>query len=300
MKDTLKASFRRRAGLRCWFPVFAGLLFLASAVGVRGQEDKSAPLVFGRHVPERKDDFAWENDRVAFRMYGPALEADGEISSGIDVWSKSTSDLVIDKWYKGEDYHTDHGQGGDFYKVGPSRGCGGIAIYHAGKIVPSRNWTRQRILESKPDRLTFRLEYAPWEVGGREFAETKTISLKAGSNMNHIESVFSSDRDESFTVAVGIVLREGKGGVLKMDKETGLILYWEPETENGHIGCAVVVNPDRLVDMIEKDGHAIALLNAEIGKPVEYYAGACWSKSKYFPTVEQWEDYLSDFTKEAF
>ena len=47
-----------------------------------------------------KDDFAWENDKIAFRMYGPALEADGEVSSGIDVWSKSTPRLVINDWYQ--------------------------------------------------------------------------------------------------------------------------------------------------------------------------------------------------------
>ena len=25
------------------------------------------------YVPERKDDFAWENDKIAFRAYGKAL-----------------------------------------------------------------------------------------------------------------------------------------------------------------------------------------------------------------------------------
>src|SRR5262245_33955903 len=32
---------------------------------------------YGRFVPERKDDVAWENDRIAYRVYGPALEATG-------------------------------------------------------------------------------------------------------------------------------------------------------------------------------------------------------------------------------
>src|SRR5690606_23752079 len=31
-----------------------------------------APRTYGRYVPERYDDFAWENDVVAFRMYGKA------------------------------------------------------------------------------------------------------------------------------------------------------------------------------------------------------------------------------------
>jgi Domain of unknown function (DUF4861) len=82
------------------------------------------PLVFGRTVPERKDDFAWENDKVAYRVYGPALQATGEISSGIDVWSKRVSDLIINDWYAKDaagqrtknpaiTYHKDSGQGLD-------------------------------------------------------------------------------------------------------------------------------------------------------------------------------------------
>ena len=36
--------------------------------------------VQARNVPERMDDFAWENDRVAYRVYGPALQATGRDS----------------------------------------------------------------------------------------------------------------------------------------------------------------------------------------------------------------------------
>ena len=50
-------------------------------------------------VPERKDDFVWENDKVAYRVYGPALQAMGEITSGIDVWSKRVPDLIVNAWY---------------------------------------------------------------------------------------------------------------------------------------------------------------------------------------------------------
>ena len=62
-----------------------------------------APQVFGRFVPERMDDFAWENNLIGYRMYGPALQATGEISNGIDVWQKRTSNLVVDHWYKNGD-----------------------------------------------------------------------------------------------------------------------------------------------------------------------------------------------------
>ena len=108
------------------------------------------PSCFGRHVPERMDDFAWENDKVAFRMYGPALEPKDGKASGVDVWSKRVSTPVINKWYKNGHYHSDHGEGADFYKVGPSRGCGGIGYMVNGKMVPltTQLQTGQRLTQS--------------------------------------------------------------------------------------------------------------------------------------------------------
>ena len=53
---------------------------------------------YGRFVRERHDDFAWENDRIAHRMYGAALETWAQeplTSSAVDVWSKRTRRLVI-------------------------------------------------------------------------------------------------------------------------------------------------------------------------------------------------------------
>ncbi|MBD9015129.1 MAG: DUF4861 domain-containing protein [Prevotella sp.] len=47
----------------------------------------------------RKDDIAWENDRCAYRVYGPALQRTGERSFGTDVWVKNTPDTVVYKRY---------------------------------------------------------------------------------------------------------------------------------------------------------------------------------------------------------
>ena len=42
-----------------------------------GEAIEMESYVYGRHYPERLDDIAWENDRVAYRAYGPALQARG-------------------------------------------------------------------------------------------------------------------------------------------------------------------------------------------------------------------------------
>ena len=58
---------------------------------------------YGRMYPERVDDIAWENDRGAYRCYGPALQRTGEDAFGNDVWVKNTPDLEVEKRYYIED-----------------------------------------------------------------------------------------------------------------------------------------------------------------------------------------------------
>ena len=71
------------------------------------ERNEAMEYCFSRIVPTRIDDYTWENDRVAFRTYGPAAQAlveegkaGGIISSGIDCWLKKVNYPVINKWYK--------------------------------------------------------------------------------------------------------------------------------------------------------------------------------------------------------
>jgi hypothetical protein len=73
-------------------------------------------------VPERLDDFAWESDRTAHRVYGPAIIKDPKehlISSGVDVWVKKVRTPVVDKWYKRGEYHHDHRRRPGLLQRGP-------------------------------------------------------------------------------------------------------------------------------------------------------------------------------------
>jgi hypothetical protein len=118
--------------------------------------------VYGRFNRERFDDFAWENDRVAHRMYGAALETSGKeplTSSTVDVWLKRTRRLVLNDWYLVDDYHRDHGEGGDFYPAGRTRGCGGSGLVVNGALVVSKNFRASRVLAAGPIRLVFELDY---------------------------------------------------------------------------------------------------------------------------------------------
>ena len=244
-------------------------------------------------MPQRKDDFAWENDRIAHRIYGPALEATGEITSGLDVWVKRTRKPVIEKWFYGAAYHKDHGEGLDMYKVGPSRGCGGTGIWRDGKLYVANNFVTWRVLEDGPSRVAFELGYAPYDASGVKVRETRRISLETGSNLSRIETRFDWEGGpEELQAVVGIVKRAG-GGAPDYAKDGSWMAYWEPEEPgNGTIGCGVVMTaPAKPMDTPEQ-----ALLQTAVkrGQSLVYYAGAGWSKSGDFPNKESWLRYVSE------
>ncbi len=249
---------------------------------VTGASPEFPPRAYGRCVPERLDDFAWENDRIGFRMYGPALEATGEISNGIDIWLKRTEEMVVDQWYRDGDYHTDHGKGLDCYKVGRTLGAGAMAPYVDDTIVLGNNYVSCRILDRGPLRIAFELVYAPYEADGAAVNEKRIVSLDAGDAFNRITELY----DRSFDAVAGIVLH-GEGEVLQ---EEGLTAYWEPQQgDNGHTAVAVIV-PGGAVGH-ENCGHLLTPATVEAGVPCTYYAGAGWSKAG-FADAAAWFDFV--------
>ena len=132
---------------------YDGKLIFQAGVGSKGKSvyyaQQGTPKQYetrakGRLFIERQDEFGWENDCVAYRVYGHG----GAV--GYDLFNKSTSDLMLDYWYASEQnqemrsvskqlrdrgyhdladqvynafcYHIDHGKGMDCYTVGPTLG----------------------------------------------------------------------------------------------------------------------------------------------------------------------------------
>lgn len=138
---------------------------------VTGQRENYPAEAFGRTVPERYDDYAWENNKVAYRLYGPALETSPEklVTPGIDVWVKCTDKLVIDEWYARGNYHHNYGDGMDCYKVGVTLGSGASLPFAGGKFwMMGHNYATARTLDNGPIRTSVELTYAPFD--GRRHA----------------------------------------------------------------------------------------------------------------------------------
>jgi hypothetical protein len=282
------------------------------------------PLVFGREAPERKDDFAWENQYVTYRVYGPALQATGEITSGIDVWSKRVPNFVIDSFYKRDaegqrthnpalSYHKDNGVGLDSYEVGKSRGCGGTGVLSGGKLWVSKNYTHLKLISSGPVRFQFELTYAPWDANGVEVTETKRITLDAGTHLNKIESTFIFAGPAVIDAAAGLALhaqadfRQLAHGRILSDWDTpqdpaagkiatGIIAApGQPATTsqlNDKALLVLPIPPLQTAFTTTQNGQALLVFPVKSGHTFTYYAGSGWSKAD-MPSQQAWDNYLT-------
>jgi hypothetical protein len=262
-------------------------------------------LVFARYVPERYDDFAWENDRIAHRIYGPGLDTPAAgrsrmTSSGIDVWVKRVRYPIVDRWYiRGHDnYHKDNGEGLDLYDVGTGRGCGGTGIWDGRDLHVSHNWSSWRVFANGPLRAVFELAYAPWDAGnGTMVSEVKRFTIDAGRNLDQIESTFTFSGPAELTAAVGI----GKHPKAKMSFTIGSnnawMSEWEdyPKPEASGVGTGLVLNQGLAASAAEDELNHLALVKVTSGQTIRYYAGAGWVHSGDFSGEADWRAYLAAF-----
>lgn len=253
--------------------------------------------VYGRFVREREDDFAWENDRIAHRTYGEALETwpqEPLTSSAIDVWVKRVSRLVINDWYMVDDYHRDHGEGGDFYSAGSTRGCGGNGIWADGHLYPSANFHNSRVFANGPIRLIFELTYPTWDVAGTRVSEIKRITLDAGQNFDHFESHYTIEGSADLSSAAGI--RKGKDAAAANSRESGTLRTWERLDDHGNLGCAIIVDPAMITGFPEDAKNFIATMKIPENHVVSYYAGFGWSETG-FVTSRDWGRQVAEFSE---
>ena len=277
-------------------------------VQINKEEQPSTEVIcYARFVPERTDDYAWENDKVAFRTFGPIAQKmkednikGGTLTSGIDAWLKKVDYPIINKWYKEDlsgkgSYHKDTGEGLDNFHVGASRGVGGIAAKVNNNYYFSKNFTEWKTITTGPIRTSFVLKYANWEAGGNIVEESKMISLDLGNNL----SKFSINLHGISTISAGLTLHE-KDGVVTGNKEKGWVSYWQPH-EDSELGSGIVASTNTFLgyekyDTDEKDlSNAYAALKL-IDNKVVYYAGFGWKESGLFKNQQDWENYLSLFS----
>jgi len=265
-----------------------------------------APKAFARYVPERLDDFAWENDVVGHRTYGPALAAPAppgsgkEVleTSGLDIWFKRVDYPIVDRWYnKGHDhYHKDEGEGMDMYNVGRSRGAGGTGVWDGTRLYTSGNYAGWKVLANGPIRAVFELTYDAWDAAGTKVTEVKRFTVDAGHQLDRIDSTFTFSGPSALTVAVGLnrtpsdKKQEPRIVVMK-DNTSHALLQWVEQATNGAFGTAVVLPAS--AGFAEDRLNELVLARVESGKPLRYWVGAAWDRAGRITSKAAWQAYVA-------
>ncbi len=258
------------------------------------------PRAVVHFAPERFDDLWWENDRIAHRIYGPALQAQEPPSgSGVDVWGKKARWPFMQRQMASGSYHVDHGEGLDFYEVGGGRGCGGLGVWYDNKLWTSRNFATYRILDTGGDVARFEVDYAAWPVDViRKVSETRRVELPMGSNFNRITSTLSSDTPEPLTVGIGIARRRPatRASNIRRDRAKGRLDVWGPEAAPGSIGISVLVDPKAVVGFVDDFDNYLILVEVQPGVPFTYHVGACWDGGADFKDRDAWWAHVDGLT----
>lgn len=289
--------------------------------------------VYGRQYPERLDDIAWENDKIAYRLYGPALQKNGNKSYGYDILTKSVSKLVIEERYaralnkdtkkiinklrsEGKNkeatklanfisYHIDHGDGLDCYDVGPTLGAGTAALMPDSVISYPFCYKNFEILDNGPLRFTVKLEFHPTTIAkDTNVIETRIIQLDKGSHLNKTTITYSGISKE-YPLGVGIVIHNSLINKENIKKNERYMSYTDlttnPKAGNGIIYIGTVFTKAIGIVKIQNFlypkgkglGHLLGICSYKPGDNFIYYWGASWSKCNF--TEEKWNNYLKNY-----
>ena len=296
----------------------------------RGVPQAFKSSVDGQLYAWRVDDFTWENDRCAYRAYGPALQKTGEKAYGIDVWLKSVPNLVVAERYanvyaanqeekrlrkqgateaadsvkRNFSLHLDHGNGLDCYNVGPTLGCGAPALMNGDSIVMPYCFSSYRVLDNGPLRFRAEFVYQPTDVNDEKgLVEHRLITLDKGSSFNRVIVWYENQRRPQ-PFCSGFVVHDEGSETVHLGRN--LVEYADPtDNPSGHgfqIYVAALFPKGKVRSRLLKNtrlgkgiaGHAICETTIRPNEKVTYYFGAGWIGSG-ISNQKAWQLEISSF-----
>ena len=274
---------------------------------------KADTVCVGQIRHDMQDDYAWENDRGGYRLYGPSYRNGGGNVSGYDIWTKSVGYPVLADRYDDHcmcraSYHRDHGSGMDVYTVGRTLGAGMNALVVDGQTAYPCAYSRCDILDNGPLRTSARITCYPETIGEDSgVVETRMISLDKGSWLN--KTVVSYEGlSKTCPMINGIVVHKQNPTGYILDPDKRFLAYADltdnPAAVNGIIFIGVVnaETPDNVTysDLAEPLGDAVGHIISETsyrpGESYTYYWGSGWSKGGV-RGLKPWAAYLADFSE---
>ena len=324
--DNVERPYQLTHDGKVLFQAFVAPMKTATFTLKRGEPRAARLDCNGRIYPDREDDLTWENDKCAWRMYGPKMHNKGV--SGFDTFAKNVTYPVQDALYHSEltsyavnarlkkvgrgsewaqlhrdvyTYHRDRGQGMDAYTVGTTLGAGAPALMDGGNLIMPDVYEKAEIIENGP--LRFRVRLQMYEQHG--IRETRTFTQDKGTHLARVEVAYSGAAAGT-PVASGIVVHKSQPTAYAINKKASYIAYSDaldtPQGQNGQlfIGCYY---PEKMKALKYQPlpeekaggiGHVLGITTLAADKPFTYYAGSAWSKYDV-PTMAVWEQLLQHY-----
>ena len=251
-------------------------------------------LVNSRYVPERKDDYEYENNLVLGRIYGPALE--GPRTFGPDIFIKNTPELVFDRWLAGRDFHRNHGEGMDCYMVGKTLGGGSCApVSEDGRIFTGDNYATQKRLCNGPLRTAAEFTWPEFDLGGTVVSVSRSLSLDANTRLVHWTASFEASGKDSLDVVVGAVLHDVTSIVYGKDyiSFTELASDSRELVNDDLISVGLILSDSFVAEPCELDGHAVLKFRVKCGETIDYWTASGWNKGGV-ESPEAWNEYMKE------
>jgi hypothetical protein len=216
----------------------------------------------------------------------------------------------VDELKHGRSYHTDHGEGLDAFKVGDTRGCGGIALWIDGKPVSSDTYLSAEIIWTGPDVAEYHTVYRyPVKMDGKPLYEYRITRLRMGERLCEIASTFSNRPNQRFSnrkegqgipheLVIGLTAQSPDAHIT-LDAAKGIAAIHGPFAGNT-LGTGIVVNPASVVRIARvpasgKDSpgeQAMLVVRADDSGRISYRAGFAWGADGDITTKEAWLQFL--------
>lgn len=288
--------------------------------------------VNGRIYPNREDDLTWENDKNAWRFYGPKMH--NKAGGGFDTFAKNVTYPIQDQLYHNEltsygvnerlkkqgrggewaqihrdlyTYHRDKGQGMDAYTVGATLGAGAPALMDGDNLLLPDVYEKAEILDNGPLRFTVRQQM--YERDG--VRESRLISQDKGTHLAKVQVTYETDDNGKIngkSLCAGIAVHESQPKAYVINQKGGYMTYADaldtPQGQNGQLYIGLLFTEKmkslRYLPMPEKKsgavGHVVGITPYRAGQPFTYYAGSAWSKYDV-PNQQVWEAQLQTYAR---
>ena len=326
--DNVEQPYQLTSDGKLLVQVFVAPRSKATFTIVTGEPKAYRLDVNGRIYPNREDDLTWENDRNAWRLYGPKMHNKGV--AGFDTFTKNATYPIQDQLYHNEltsygvnarlkkqgrggewaqlhrdvyTYHRDKGQGMDAYTVGATLGAGAPALMDGDRLLLPDVYEKAEILDNGPLRFTVRQHM--YEQNG--IRETRTISQDRGSHLARCQVTYEGDT-QGRPVCAGIAVHKSQPQAYTINKKLGYLTYADaldtPQGQNGQLYIGIVfpqkMKQLRYLPLAEERngavGHVIGQAPYEAGTPFTYYVGTGWSKYDV-PNQQVWEALLQSYVR---